>query len=515
MLVCLTLGAREAFAQASKPNIVVIWGDDIGVHNISAYNHGIMGYRTPNIDRLAKEGALFTDSYAQQSCTAGRASFILGQHPFRTGLLTIGMPGSEQGIPEWTPTIADLLKEQGYATGQFGKNHLGDRDQHLPTLHGFDEFFGNLYHLNAEEEPETYYYPKDPEFKKKYGPRGVLHCKSDGRGGQTIEDTGPLTRKRMETIDEEVHTHAMSFVDRSVQAKKPFFLWYNSTRMHVWTHLKKESEGKTGIGLYPDGMVEHDGFVGGVLKKLDDLGIANNTIVIYSTDNGAETVSWPDGGTTPFHGEKGTTWEGGFRIPLIVRWPGVIEAGSVNNGIISHEDWMPTLLAAAGEPEVVEKLKQGYKANGRSFEVHPDGYNMLPYFKGEASESPRKEIYYFGQGGELNAVRIQNWKVHFATLRGNIATGVREVSGWPLIVNLRADPYEKAIHEGDVGYLRWMADNMWIFVPVQAYVRKFLGTIPQYPFQEGSSLNAAGINYQTLKAAEVLKRLETLSPPGN
>ncbi|MFO0870707.1 MAG: arylsulfatase [Pirellulales bacterium] len=514
-LAVLAAGATQAFGQASKPNIVVIWGDDIGVHNISAYNHGIMGYRTPNIDRLAREGALFTDSYAQQSCTAGRASFVLGQHPFRTGLLTIGMPGSEHGIPEWTPTIADLLKNHGYATGQFGKNHLGDRDKHLPTLHGFDEFFGNLYHLNAEEEPETYYYPKDPEFRRKYGPRGVLHCRADGRGGQTIEDTGPLTRKRMETIDEEVHKHAMAFVDRNAQAKKPFFLWYNSTRMHVWTRLKKASEGKTGIGLYPDGMVEHDGFVGEVLKKLDDLGIADNTIVIYSTDNGAETVSWPDGGTTPFHGEKGTTWEGGFRVPLLVRWPGVIKPGTVDNGIISQEDWMPTLLAAAGEPDVAEKLKKGHQANGRNFRIHPDGFNMLPYFKGEVKESPRKAIYYFGQGGELNAVRLQNWKVHFATLRGNIATGIREVPGWPQVVNLRADPYEKAMHEGDVGYLRWMADNMWIFVPIQGTIRDFLSSIEGYPFQSGASLNAGGINYQTLKAAEVLKKLETLSRPGN
>jgi arylsulfatase A-like enzyme len=479
-------------AQAGKkPNIIVLWGDDIGVHNISAYNHGIMGYKTPNIDRIAREGALFTDSYSQQSCTAGRASFILGQHPFRTGLLTIGMPGSTHGIPDWTPTIADLIKEQGYATGQFGKNHLGDQDKHLPTLHGFDEFFGNLYHLNAEEEPETYYYPKDPEFKKKYGPRGVLHCKSDGKGGQTIEDTGPLTAKRMETIDEEVHAKAMDFVDRNAKAKKPFFLWYNSTRMHVWTHLKKESEGKTGIGLYPDGMVEHDGFVGQVLKKLDDLGLADNTILVYGTDNGAETATWPDGGITPFHGEKGTTWEGGMRVPMLVRWPGVIKPGTLINEIFSQEDWMPTLLAAAGEPNVVEKLKQGYKAN--------------------------EEILYFGQGGELNAVRWKDWKVNFAVVDGNIATGTRKVTGWPLIVHLKADPYEKMPLESMM-YMRWYGDNIWLFVPVQAQVKRFLMTIPQFPFQQGSTLNAAGINYQTLKAAEALKRLnelETLGAPGN
>lgn len=509
--------AATAAQSGKKPNIVVIWGDDIGVHNISAYNHGIMGYKTPNIDRIAKEGALFTDAYAQQSCTAGRASFILGQHPFRTGLLTIGMPGSDHGIPEWTPTIGDLLKGQGYATGQFGKNHLGDRDKHLPTLHGFDEFFGNLYHLNAEEEPETYYYPKDPEFKKKYGPRGVLHCKSDGKGGQTIEDTGALTKKRMETIDEEVHKHAMDFVDRNAKAEKPFFLWYNSTRMHVWTHLKKESEGKTGIGLYPDGMVEHDGFVGQVLKKLDDLKLTENTIVVYGTDNGAETGTWPDGGITPFHGEKGTTWEGGLRVPMVVRWPGVIKPGTIINDIFSQEDWLPTLLAAAGEPDVVEKLKAGHKANNRTFKVHADGYNFVPFLKGEAKKGPRTQILYFGQGGELNAVRWNDWKVNFASIDGNIATGQRVATNWPLIVNLRADPYEKMPHESAM-YLRWYADNIWLFVPVQAEIKKFLMTIPQFPFQQGSALNAAGINYQSLKAAEALKRLqeiESLGAPGN
>jgi len=503
----------SAQAQTRKPNIVVIWGDDIGVHNISAYNHGVMGYRTPNIDSIAKDGALFTDAYAQQSCTAGRASFILGQHPFRTGLLTIGMPGSEHGIPDWTPTIADLLKEQGYATGQFGKNHLGDRDKHLPTAHGFDEFFGNLYHLNAEEEPETYYYPKDPEFKKKYGPRGVIHSYADGR----IEDTGPLTAKRMETIDEEIYGAATAFVDRNAQAKKPFFLWFNTTRMHVWTHLKKESYGKTGIGIYPDGMVEHDAMVGQLLKKLDDLGLTGNTIVIYSTDNGAETASWPDGGITPFHGEKGTTWEGGMRVPLFVRWPGVIKPGTIYNDIISQEDWMPTLLAAAGVPDIVEKLEKGYKANGREFKVHPDGYNFLPYFKGEAKKGPREEILYFGQGGELNAVRWNDWKVNFAGIDGNIALGTRKVTGWPLIVNLRADPYEKMPFDSMM-YMRWYADNLWLFVPVQGKVKEFLITIPQYPFQQGSSLNAAGINYQTLKAVEALKRLqelETIAAPTN
>jgi arylsulfatase len=513
LLVALTIMPLLASA-ADKPNIIVIWGDDIGVHNISTYNMGIMGYHTPNIDSIARDGAVFTDSYAQQSCTAGRASFILGQHPFRTGLLTIGMPGSKHGIPEWAPTIADLLKEQGYTSGQFGKNHLGDQDQHLPTNHGFDEFYGNLYHLNAEEEPETYYYPKDPEFHKQYGPRGVIHSYSDGR----IEDTGPLTRKRMETVDEEFHDAAMNFIDRAHDEGKPFFVWYNATRMHVWTRLKEESIGRTGIGIYPDGMVEHDDMVGKVLKKLDDLGIADNTIVIYSTDNGAETFSWPDGGTTPFYGEKGTTWEGGFRVPMMVRWPGTIKPGTIYNDIISHEDWMPTLLAAAGEPDVVEKLKKGHRANGKKWKVHADGYDFGPYFKGETDEGPREEIFYFSQGGELNAIRVENWKIHFATTQGNIASGVRVVTSWPILINLRADPYEKAPHEGDIGYLRWYVDNMWTFVPAQNYIKSFLDTIPDYPFQQGSSLSAAGINYGSLKSLDAMKRLqdiETIVRPNN
>ena len=514
--ICVTAPA-VAQTKQKKPNILVIWGDDIGIHNISAYNLGVMGYRTPSIDRVAKEGALFTDAYAQQSCTAGRASFILGQHPFRTGLLTIGMPGSPQGIPDWAPTIADLLKQQGYATGQFGKNHLGDRDSHLPTMHGFDEFLGNLYHLNAEEEPETYYYPKDPDFKKKFGPRGVLHTWSDGKGGQKIEDTGPMTRARMPTADQEFFAAATAFIERSKKANTPFFVWFNTTRMHVWTHLSKQADGVTGIGLYPDGMVEHDKMVGAMLKKLDDLGIANDTIVIYGTDNGAETASWPDGGTTPYHGEKGTTWEGGFRVPMLVRWPGVIKPGTIINDIFSQEDWLPTFLAAAGAPDIVAKLEKGFQANGRKFKVHPDGYNFLPYFKGEVPKGPREEIFYFGQGGELNAVRWNDWKVHFAVTNGNIATAIREVPGWPVIVNLRADPYEKAPHESQM-YMRWYADNIWLFVPVQQKLGAFLSTLPDFPFNQGSSLNAAGINYNSLKAMEAmkkLKQLESLAPPSN
>ena len=511
------LTARQVQA-AAKPNIVVIWGDDIGWSNISAYNHGMMGYKTPNIDRIAKEGALFTDFYAQQSCTAGRSSFILGEHPFRTGLLTIGMPGSTHGIPDWAPTIADLLKDQGYTSGQFGKNHLGDRDKHLPTVHGFDEFFGNLYHLNAEEEPETYYYPKSEKFRKEFGPRGVIHSWADGKGGQKVEDTGPLTRKRMETVDQEFHDAAMKFIDKAHKDQKPFFVWYNATRMHVWTRLKKESQGRTGIGLYPDGMVEHDDMVGKVLKKLDDLGIADNTIVIYSTDNGAETFTWPDGGITPFYGEKGTTWEGGMRVPCVIRWPGTIKPGTICNEIMSQEDWMPTLLAAAGVPDVKEKLMKGYKANGKTFKVHLDGNNFEPFFSGKEKESPRKSIIYFDQGGNLNAVRYEDWKISFAVTNGNIATGVREITGWPMIVNLRADPFEKAPHEAEMGYLRWYADNMWLFVPVQGVIKEFLGSIEGYPFQTGASLNAAGINYNTLRAAEIMNRIEKMegfSRPGN
>ena len=500
-LVAALLFASMAAAQ-DKPNILVIWGDDVGWSNVSAYNLGMMGYETPNIDRIADEGALLTHAYAQQSCTAGRSSFILGQHPFRTGLLTIGMPGSPHGIPDWSPTIADLLKNHGYATGQFGKNHLGDRDEHLPTNHGFDEFFGNLYHLNAEEEPETYHYPKDPEFAKKYGPRGVIKSSADGN----IEDTGPMTRKRMETADEEFLSSAMDFIDRSVKAEKPFFVWMNTTRMHVWTRLKPESEGVTGMGLYPDGMVEHDGHVGMMLNQLEELGIADNTIVIYSTDNGAEKVSWPDGGNTPFMGEKGTTWEGGFRVPAVVRWPGVIEPGTKVHDIMSHEDWMPTLLAAAGEPDIVEKLKKGHRANGKRWKIHPDGYNFLPYFKGEVDKGPREQIFYFGQNGDLDAVRWHDWKVSFATFEGNIATGVRFAANWPVITHLRSDPYEVMHHESEM-YLRWYADLLWLFVPIQDEVQKFLSTMADYPFQEGASLNAAGINYQSLKALKILEQI--------
>ncbi|MEE9117457.1 MAG: arylsulfatase [Calditrichia bacterium] len=465
-----------------KPNILVIWGDDIGYSNISINSQGMMGYQTPNIDRIGKEGAVFTDWYAQQSCTAGRAAFILGQHPFRTGLLTIGMPGGEQGIKDNQPTIAELLKPLGYTSGQFGKNHLGDRDEMLPTNHGFDEFFGNLYHLNAEEEPEGYYYPKDAEFNERFGPRGVLHSYADGN----IEDTGPMTKKRMETADDEFTNAAIAFIEKAHNAGKPFFVWLSATRMHVWTHLKEESEGVTGIGLYPDGMVEHDKAIGRVLKKLEDLGIIDNTIIMYSTDNGAEKFTWPDGGTTPFAGEKGSTWEGGFRVPCVIRWPGVIKPGTISNDIHSHEDMMPTLLAAAGVSDIKEKLLKGHTANDKKFKVHLDGYNLMPFWKGEVKENPRNEIFYFDQGGNLNALRYRNWKLHFAYMEGAINEAFRVAPAWPLVINLRADPFEVSWKASL--YTRWYAENMWLFVPAQAYTAKFLESFKEFPPVSGSSL---------------------------
>ena len=490
---------------AKRPNILVIFGDDIGVPQVSAYTMGLMGYRTPNIDRIAKEGAIFTDAYGQQSCTAGRAAFILGQEPFRTGLLTIGMPGDPHGITDWMPTIADVLKPQGYATGQFGKNHLGDRDEHLPTNHGFDEFFGNLYHLNAEEEPEGYFYPKDPAFKKKFGPRGVLRAKAGGK----VEDTGPLTRKRMPTIDEEFLEDAQKFIQKAAHDDTPFFVWFNTTRMHVFTHLKDESVGRTGKGLHADGMAEHDAMVGVLLKQLDDLGIADDTIVLYTTDNGAELALWPDGARTPFRSEKGTTWEGGFRIPMMVRWPGVIEPGTECNEIISLVDWFPTLCAAAGVPDIRAKLAKGCTLGSKSFKVHLDGHDFLPYFEGKAKEGPRESIFYFDQAGNLNALRYRDWKLTFANISGNIATGSRHVTNWALITNLRMDPYERGLEEGGEA-MRFYAQQMWILVPAQQVIKSFFADFDAYPHQDGSSLNAGSIGYHTLRQAEALKRLKNV-----
>jgi arylsulfatase len=511
----LLVGSAHLQAQTAgkKPNILVIFGDDIGIPQISAYTMGLMGYKTPNIDRIAKEGALFTDAYGQQSCTAGRASFILGQEPFRTGLLTIGMPGDPHGIADWMPTIADVMKTQGYATAQFGKNHLGDRDQHLPTKHGFDEFFGNLYHLNAEEEPEGYFYPKDPEFKKKFGPRGVLHAYADGK----VEDTGPLVTKRMPTVDEEFLAAATKYIDTQAKANKPFFVWFNTTRMHVFTHLKPESMGKTGKGIHADGMVEHDGHVGQLLKQLDDLKIADNTIVLYTTDNGAELALWPDGAMTMFHGEKGTTWEGGFRIPMMVRWPGVVKPGTVYNDIISLIDWFPTLAAAAGAGDVKAKMAAGFAGGGKTFKVKLDGYDFMPYFQGKVAAGPRDSIMYFDQGGNLNAIRWNDWKLTFALSHGNIATGVRQSPAWALIANLRMDPYERALEEGG-GAVDFLARNMWLIVPVGAKVKEFFADFDKFPYQSGSTLNPGGINYAFLRQQDALKRLkdvESMAAPRN
>jgi len=466
-----------------KPNILIIWGDDIGWFNISAYNLGIMGYKTPNIDRIAKEGALFTDWYGQQSCTAGRAAFITGQSPIRTGLTKVGLPGAKLGLQPEDPTIAEMLKPQGYVCGQFGKNHLGDRDEFLPTVHGFDEFFGNLYHLNAEEEPECEDYPKNPEFKKKFGPRGVLHCWANPDGTQKIEDTGPMTKKRMETMDEEITAGALDFIERQHKADKPFFCWWNSTKMHIWTHLKKGVEGKTGLGVYPDGMVEHDRQVGQLLAKLDELGIADNTIVMYSTDNGAESLSWPDGGTTPFRGEKDTNWEGGWRVPTAIRWPGVIKPGTVSNDIFSHQDMLPTLLAAAGEPDIAAKLKKGYTAGKKTYKVYIDGFNLLPFLKGEAKENPRPGFLYWGDEGDLMAIRYGNWKVHFAEQRSEGADAWQDPLTplrCPKLVNLRTDPFEEA-DISSMFYWKWRIDRVFALAPAGALVAQYIQTMMEFP----------------------------------
>jgi arylsulfatase len=507
--------AAEGASSGKKPNILVLWGDDIGYWNVSAYNHGAMGYRTPNIDRIAREGALFTDCYAQQSCTAGRAAFITGQSPFRTGLLKVGLPGAREGLSDKDPTLADLLTPLGYVCGQFGKNHLGDRNEFLPTVHGFHDFFGNLYHLNAEEEPENPDYPKNPEFRKRFGPRGVLKCRATDRddptvdprfgkvGRQTVEDTGPLTRKRMETIDDEITAGALDFIDRAHKDGKPFFVWWNSTRMHIWTRLSKEAEGKTGLGVYPDGMVEHDGHVGQLLKKLDDLGIADNTIVMYSTDNGAETFTWPDGGTTPFRSEKNTNWEGGYRVPCLLRWPGVVKPGTEINDIMSHEDWLPTFMAAAGEPDIKDKLLKGYKAGEQTYKVHLDGYDQGDLFSGKGP-GKRKEFFYWTDDGQLAALRYDQWKLVFME---QPAHGLRV---WqhpltplrvPLLFSLRADPFERADHEAG-GYDRWFIDHVFVMVPAQAYVAQHVATYKEFPpRQKVGTFNLDRVLEQLLEAS--------------
>ena len=466
---------------ATKPNILILWGDDIGQFNISAYNRGMMGYKTPNIDRIASEGALFTDWYGQQSCTAGRAAFITGQSPIRTGLTKVGLPGAPEGMKIEDPTIAGLLKNHGYMTGQFGKNHLGDRDEMFPTNHGFDEFFGNFYHLNAEEEPEHPDYPKEkdfPNFKKNFGPRGVMHAFSDGR----VTDTGPLTKKRMETFDEEVSAKAIDFMERAKKADKPFFLWWNSTKMHVFTHLKEGVAGKTGLGIYADGMVEHDRQVGQMLDKLKELGLEDNTIVMYSTDNGAEVFTWPDGGTTMFRGEKNTPWEGGYRVPCMMRWPGVIKPGSLINEMGAHEDMCATLLAAAGEPDVAEKLLKGHTAIGRNYKVHLDSYNLMPALKGEAAW-PRKDFIYWTDDGSVAALRYSNWKISFLK---QPAHGLHvwimpfEELRAPILTNLRMDPFELAQDIG-MDYGRWFAEHMFLFAPAGAFVGRWLQSFREFP----------------------------------
>ena len=470
-------------AKSDKPNILIIWGDDIGYWNISHYSKGMMGYQTPNIDRIAQEGATFTDWYGQQSCTAGRACFITGQNPIRTGLTKVGMPGATVGLQAEDPTIAEMLKPLGYATGQFGKNHLGDRDEFLPTVHGFDEFFGNLYHLNAEEEPELPDYPKDPEFKKKFGPRGVLHCLADGKGGQTIKDTGPLTKKRMETIDEEITAGALAWMEKQAKAEQPFFLWYNSTAMHFRTHLADKNRGKSGQDDYSDRMVTHDEQVGELLDKLDELGIADNTIVMYSTDNGPENDTWPDGANTPFRSQKDTNWEGGWRVPAFLRWPGKIKAGSVFNGIGSHIDMFPTLLAAAGDPDVTKKLLNGCTVGGKTYKVHLDGYNMIPYVTGEAKESPRNAIMYFSDDGEVMAVRVGDYKFNLAVQRATRMMQWAEPMvklRLPLIFNLRRDPFERADFNSNT-YFDWMVDHVPQLYLMQATVAAEIENFVKFP----------------------------------
>jgi len=501
-LAILLMFGGQVWAQTSKPNILVIWGDDVGMWNISAYHRGMMGGSTPNIDRLAKEGMIFMDHYAQASCTAGRASFITGQYPIRTGLTTVGLPGAKEGIQDSDPTLASMLKDHGYVTGQFGKNHLGDRDEFLPTNHGFDEFLGNLYHLNAEEEPENEDYPKNPEFRKKFGPRGVIHSYADGR----IEDTGPLTKKRMETVDDETVAAAIDFIKRQHAAGKPFFVWWSGTRMHFRTHVKAEHRGISGQDEYSDGMVEHDMHVGQFLQLLDDLGLADNTLVFYSTDNGPHYNTWPDAASTPFRGEKNTNWEGGWRVPAMVRWPGRIAAGTWNNQIVHHMDWLPTFVAAAGDPDIKEKLRKGgVKAIGRKYKVHLDGYNFLPYLTGEADKGPRKEIFYFTDDGDLAALRFENWKITFleqkawSTFRAWIEplTPLRT----PLIFNLRRDPYERG-YRTSITYYDWMLDRAYMLVPAQQYVGQFLATFAEYPpRQEAASFSLD-------------KVMEKLSQPG-
>ncbi len=487
---------------AKKPNILIIWGDDIGQSNLSCYTRGLMGYQTPNIDRIANEGMLFTDYYAEQSCTAGRSAFITSQSVFRTGLSKVGMPGAELGMRVEDPTIAELLKPFGYTTGQFGKNHLGDKDEMLPSNHGFDEFFGNLYHLNAEEEPELPDYPRAedfPDFRKNFGPRGVIHSYADGR----IEDTGPLTKKRMETCDDEFLDAARDFIERAHAADTPFFVWFNTTHMHFRTHPKKESVGQSGRwqSEYHDVMIDHDKHIGALLDLLDKLGIADNTIVMYGTDNGPHMNSWPDAGMTPFRNEKNSNWEGAYRVPYLMRWPGVVEPRSVCNEIMTHMDWLPTLLAAAGDPDIKEKLKAGHTADGHKYKVHLDGYNFLPFFKGEEKKGPRVEFFYFSDDGDLTGLRYDHWKCVFMEQR---VVGTCAIWSDPFIAlrvpklfNLKTDPYEQADITSNT-YWDWMFDHIFLFLPAQRFVAAFLGTFVEYPPRQESASFTPGDAKQKL-----------------
>ncbi|QGM96683.1 arylsulfatase [Methylocystis parvus] len=475
--------ANAAPEQGKKPNILVIWGDDIGMWNISANSRGMMGYKTPNIDRIAKEGLSFTDYYGQQSCTAGRAAFIGGNVPVRTGMTKVGLPGAKEGWQKTDVTIATVMKSLGYATGQFGKNHQGDRDEHLPTMHGFDEFFGNLYHLNAEEEPENFDYPKNPEFRKKFGPRGVIKSFADGKGGQTIEDTGPLTRKRMETIDDETVAAVKDFITRQTKAGKPFFAWWNGTRMHLRTHVKAEHRGISGQDEYSDGMVEHDMHVGELLKLVDDLGIADDTLVFYSTDNGPHYNSWPDAGTTIFRSEKNSNWEGAYRVPAYVRWPKHFPAGETLNGIVAHEDWLPTFAAIAGDDKIKDKLAAGVKLEGRKYHNKIDGYDQIDYLSGKAKDSPRHEFIYVNDDGQVVALRYDDWKAVFLENRGQAFGVWREPFielRVPLLFNLRRDPLERSQHNSNT-YNDWFLDRPFVIVPLQKIAGEFLMSMKQYP----------------------------------
>jgi arylsulfatase A-like enzyme len=481
-----------SFAADKQPNILVIWGDDIGVGNISYITRGLVGYQTPNIDRIAKEGVAFTDYYGQQSCTAGRAAFISGMNPIRTGMTKVGLPGAKEGWQESDVTIAAVLKKQGYATAQFGKNHFGDRDEHLPTNHGFDEFMGNLYHLNAEEEPEHPDYPKSAEFRKKFGPRGVIRATAGGK----IEDTGPLTIKRMETIDGETLAAAQDFIKRQVKDGKPFFCWWNATRMHFKTHVKEANRGATGLGEYADGMVEHDAQVGELLALVDELGIGEDTIVMYSTDNGVHFNSWPDAGVTPFRSEKNSNWEGAYRVPCFVRWPGKFPAGAVRNGIVSHQDWLPTFAAAAGNPEVKEQLLKGLKLGDRTYKNHIDGYNLLDYLGGKADKSPRDSFWYVNDDGLIVAARYDRWKAVFLENRGK-GFGVWQEPyvelRVPKLFDLRGDPFERADESANV-YNAWLIDHAFIFVPFQAKAAELAQTLKDFPpSQSPGSFNLSKI----------------------